>query len=129
MSFSVNMLKGEMMPERVKIEEYLEKYNPEMSVFALKLRNIILEMFPDMNENIKWNNLVYEKNGYVCAILIHKNHVNLEFWRGTEIQDPKNLLEGTGKKMRHIKIESESQINKEYIKKFIEESIEINLSN
>lgn len=117
------------MPERVTINEYLEKYNSEMGTLALKLRNLILEMFPDMDEIIKWKNLVYEKNGYVCAILIHENHVNLEFWRCTELQDPKNLLEGTGKKLRHIKIKTESEINDEYIKKLLEESIELNKLN
>ena len=45
----------------------------------------------------KWKNLVYEKNGYVCTILIPKYYVNLEFWR--ELKIPKNLLEDTGKKI------------------------------
>ena len=80
------------MPERTNIDEYLEKYKAEMSSLALKLRNVILEMFPDMNEVIKWKNLVYEKNGYVCAIIIHKNHINLEFWRGAELQILKIFL-------------------------------------
>lgn len=116
------------MSKRANVDEYLEKYNPQMSEIALKLRNLILEMFPDMNEAIKWKNLVYKKKGYVCAILIHKAHINLEFWRGTELQDPENLLEGTGKKLRHVKIKSESDIDAEYIKKLIEESIGINMS-
>ena len=75
------------MPERANIDEYLEEYNPEMSKIALKLRSLILKMFPEINEIIKWKNLVYELNGYVCAILIHKAHINLEFWKGTELQD------------------------------------------
>ncbi len=116
------------MAERVNINEYLDKYNPEMGKIAMKLRSLILEMFPDMNEVIKWKNLVYENNGHVCAILIHKAHINLEFMRGTEIKDPENLLEGTGKKMRHIKIKEESDIDSEYIKNLIEESIQLNTS-
>ncbi len=113
------------MPERVNIDEYLEKYSPEMSELAEKLRNLILDMFPYMDEVIKWNNLVYEINGYVCAILIHKAHINLEFWRGAELKDPKNRLEGTGKKMRHLKIRDESEIDAEYIKILVEESIKL----
>ena len=117
------------MPERANIDEYLEKYAIEISKIALKLRNLILKLFPDMDEIIKWKNLVYQKNGYVCAILIHKNHVNLEFWHGTELEDPKNLLEGTGKKMRHIKVTDESTIDAEYIKILIGESSELNKSS
>jgi len=31
-------------------------------------------------------------------------HVNVGFFRGSEIADPKGLLEGTGKVMRHVKL-------------------------
>ena len=33
-----------------------------------------------------------------------KAHVNVGFFRGAEIADPKGLLEGTGKFMRHVKL-------------------------
>jgi len=33
-----------------------------------------------------------------------KAHVNVGFFRGAEIADPKGLLEGTGKVMRHVKL-------------------------
>ena len=55
--------------------------------------------------------------------------MNLEFWRGTELQDPKSLLEGTGKKLRHVKIKAMSEIDDAYIKKLLEESIERTKSN
>ena len=33
-----------------------------------------------------------------------KTHVNVGFFRGAEIADPVQLLEGTGKLMRHVKL-------------------------
>lgn len=39
--------------------------------------------------------------GYVNAF---KSHVNVGFFRGTEIADPQGILEGTGKLMRHVKL-------------------------
>ena len=39
--------------------------------------------------------------GYVNAF---KAHVNVGFFRGAEMVDPKGLLEGTGKFMRHVKL-------------------------
>ena len=33
-----------------------------------------------------------------------KAHVNVGFFRGAEIADPENLLEGTGRFMRHVKL-------------------------
>src|SRR5690348_8317700 len=33
-----------------------------------------------------------------------RDHVNVGFFRGAEIADPEDLLEGTGKFMRHVKL-------------------------
>src|SRR5690349_17837508 len=33
-----------------------------------------------------------------------KSHVNVGFFRGAEIADPRHLLEGSGKLMRHVKV-------------------------
>ncbi len=35
-------------------------------------------------------------------------HVNVGFFYGVDLQDPKGLLEGTGKRMRHIKLKTNS---------------------
>jgi len=35
---------------------------------------------------------------------VFRAHVNVGFFRGAEIADPKGLLEGTGKFMRHAKL-------------------------
>ena len=39
--------------------------------------------------------------GYVNAFTAH---VNVGFFRGAELSDPRGLLQGTGKFMRHVKM-------------------------
>jgi len=39
--------------------------------------------------------------GYVS---VFRAHVNVGFFRGAELEDPAGLLEGTGKRMRHVKV-------------------------
>ena len=39
--------------------------------------------------------------GYVNAF---KSHVNVGFFRGAMLEDPAGLLEGSGKRMRHVKL-------------------------
>jgi len=46
--------------------------------------------------------------GYVNAF---KAHVNVGFFRGAEIADPDNLLEGTGKFMRHVTLKPECDVD------------------
>jgi hypothetical protein len=114
-----------MKNRRINLDQYLSSYNGEISLLARDLRNMILELVPDMGEAIKWKNLFYEKNGFVCAIL-HKDHVNLQFARGIEINDPAKMLECTDKKIRHVKIYN--QINTKQLKDLIMEAVNFNVS-
>jgi len=55
--------------------------------------------------------------GYVNAFTAH---VNVGFFRGTEIADPAGLLEGTGKLMRHVKLRPEADIDAAALAKLVE---------
>jgi hypothetical protein len=46
--------------------------------------------------------------GYVNSF---KNHVNVGFFHGAEIEDPAGLLEGSGKRMRHVKLMPGAKLN------------------
>jgi hypothetical protein len=39
------------------------------------------------------------------------NHVNVGFYRGAVLDDPAGLLEGNGKRMRHVKLSPGRQVN------------------
>jgi hypothetical protein len=47
-------------------------------------------------------------------------HVNVGFFRGTEIDDPNGLLEGTGKYMRHVKLAPARPVDSDALEKLIE---------
>jgi hypothetical protein len=55
--------------------------------------------------------------GYVNAF---KDHVNVGFFRGAEMADPERLLEGTGKRMRHVKLRPERDVEDAALRKLIE---------
>src|SRR6266404_9624703 len=55
--------------------------------------------------------------GYVNAF---KAHVNVGFFRGAEIADPGRLLEGTGKFMRHVKLQPGRDFNATALTKLID---------
>jgi hypothetical protein len=48
--------------------------------------------------------------GYVNAF---KDHVNVGFFNGAMLADPAGLLEGTGKRMRHVKLRPGRELNVE----------------
>src|SRR5687767_8910028 len=49
-----------------------------------------------------------------------KAHVNVGFFRGNELPDPKGLLEGTGKFMRHVKLSPERDLDPAALTKLIQ---------
>jgi hypothetical protein len=75
------------------------------------LRDYILSLYPDSVELLYHTHAltsVYclsEKlsDGF-CMLPIYSNHVNLGFHKGTLLDDPHNLLQGTGKLIRHIPV-------------------------
>jgi hypothetical protein len=46
--------------------------------------------------------------GYVGAF---KDHVNVGFFHGASLEDPARLLEGTGKRMRHVKLRPDREVD------------------
>ena len=54
--------------------------------------------------------------GYVN---VFTSHVNVGFFRGAELSDPAQLLEGTGKFMRHVKLRPGQWINETDLQQLI----------
>jgi hypothetical protein len=46
-----------------------------------------------------------------CYINVFRNHVNVGFYGGAELADPDGLLEGSGKFMRHVKLQVDAPID------------------
>jgi len=46
--------------------------------------------------------------GYVNSF---KNHVNVGFFHGAMLDDPAGLLEGTGKRMRHVRLTADGEVS------------------
>lgn len=55
--------------------------------------------------------------GYVNAF---KAHVNVGFYRGAMLPDPAGLLEGRGKRMRHVKLRPDVEVDAEALSDLIE---------
>lgn len=88
-----------------KAEQYFSALDESIRPLALDLRNLIVKALPEASESIKWGVPVYEQDGLVCAIRATREYIALQFYTaGISLNDPDGLLEGTGKKLRHIKI-------------------------
>ena len=69
--------------------------------------------------SLKWGNLTYHHTKNVCSLISHKHHLSLQLWAGAGLNDPQHLLNGSGKYMRHIKINKAADIDHGYFKLLI----------
>ena len=99
------------MKENQDFEKAIESFSDEIKEIATATRKLIYKTFPTVVEVvwIKQKNIGFgigpkKKTQHFCYIMPASKHVNLGFNYGVELEDPKNLLEGTGKLFRHIKI-------------------------
>lgn len=75
-----------------------------------EIRRVVCDALPDATEILYHGALGYgptaSGSGRVLYVAPQNGYVNLGFFYGTGLPDPTGLLEGTGKRMRHVKIKS-----------------------
>ena len=59
-------------------------------------------------------------NAAFAYVNVFRNHVNIGFFTGAFLNDPKSLLEGTGKRMRHVKLRPDAEIDSEALTSLID---------
>ena len=94
-----------------------------------RLRVLILEIHPQVCEVVR---LGEKAASYGCGprkmiegyayIMPFRSWVNLGFFRGISLADPQGLLEGTGAKLRHVKIRSLGDAEQPGVRELIEEA-------
>jgi hypothetical protein len=108
------------------VDEYIAGLEDQQSKVVTELRSLVREAAPGARESIKWAQPVYEDNGPFCYIKAFKNHVNFGFWRGAQMSDSSAILEGSGNKMRHVKVRQVQDIQKEVFQAYVQEAVALN---
>ena len=108
-------------------EAWIAGLEPPLRQIAQALRRLILDADPDLRESIKWGNPTFERGGKVCYLAATKDYVSLGFFNGAALTDRDGVIEGTGKKMRHVKVRDLSDIRGEQFSSWVRESVELNL--
>lgn len=100
---------GDVERGRADVDRFVEHVDPTLRAIVEALREMIRTEAPTLREQLKMNLPTYSLRDDVCYIAPYSRHVNLGFHFGAHIKDPKNLLQGTGKNLRHVKIHSSAE--------------------
>jgi hypothetical protein len=94
------------------VDKLLSEHSAELQAIERALRATIREEFPDAVEQVDFGNKLIafgrsmRMRGLQFAIIAHKDWVNLQLADGADLPDPDGVIEGTGKKIRHVKVRS-----------------------
>lgn len=108
------------------VDDYVAGLEDWQAEIASDLRQLVMEAAPEASEAIKWAQPVYEHNGPFCYIKAFKNQVNFGLWRGAQLDDPGGLLQGSGEKMRHVKVATMDQIRRDAFQGYVRQAVELN---
>ena len=106
-----------------KIDRWWSTKPPELSSLARTWFEVMKMCGPDVKESLH--------NGYPAACLdvypfayvdAFRSHINVGFYCGAFLPDPQGILIGTGKRMRHVKVNLDNQVDSEALQKLIEGS-------
>ena len=112
-----------------KIQKFLLSLPDHKRALAMQVRDIFLSV-PGVTEDIKWRQLTFISGKTNFAFIYtysNVNYINVGFFQATSLSDPKNLFEGTGKGMRHIKVRTEKDIKATQIKKWVKEAVSLTI--
>lgn len=111
-------------------DDLLKDASLDVKAVAQKLREIVFADLPDATETVRLGDgaatygpgpkKMTESHVYIMP---KENYVNLGFFHGSSLEDPAKLLEGTGKKMRHVKVRSLEAAENPALRSLISEAL------
>jgi hypothetical protein len=111
-----------------ELTDALRRFEPGPQSTFIAARSVVLDVAGPCHEMIfpikKIVSVLYsttEKRmkDNICLLVVYHDHVNLLFPRGVDLKDPKGLLEGSGKAMRHVKLRTPEDADRPGVRQLI----------
>ncbi len=121
------------MSSRADLEALLADHSPAVREVFGALRSQIIEVAPDLTQQLDLPDHLLafgfgppggmRMKGLALALIPHTAHVNLQLADGALLDDPSGLVEGTGKRIRHVKCRSVGDVTRSGLTAIIAEQI------
>jgi hypothetical protein len=122
-----------MMKPPGELIEFLHRHDAGVQAAVLGLRQVVLEEMAPCHEYIFTMRgrvmLLYGPTSRViedcvCMVAVYRTHANLQFTDGVDLADAHGVLEGSGERMRHLKIRAMSDLGRPEIREFLRQARE-----
>ena len=112
------------------IDNQIKELSDWRGKMLARLRKLILEAAPEITEEWKWDTAVWSCKGNVVAGGVFKDHVKLNFFKGSSLQDPKGLFNAglDARATRAIDFSEDDNINERALKDLLRAAVACNMS-
>jgi hypothetical protein len=110
------------------VDALLHAYPPEVQALAAAARQHLRRVLPGIEERADGSAPVIAYGygpgyrGMVCTLILSKKGVKLGLVRGSELADPKRLLEGRGTVHRHIALRTAADLRRPGVTELIQQT-------
>jgi hypothetical protein len=109
----------------------LERHSPTVREVFGALRALVREVMPDAEEQVDLPDRVLafgfgppggvRMRGMAVGVIPHTAHVNVQLADGAQLPDLSAIVEGTGKRIRHVKCRSLDDVARPALRALLEE--------
>ena len=113
-----------------EVDEFFGESSAEVAAIARAARRLVLAVRPDAVEVLDRGNRIV---GYAtgprpmkdlwAGIAPHGRHVNLQLANGALVDDPVGIIEGTGKRIRHVKLHAPADVDRPEVRAVLEDAL------
>lgn len=110
--------------------DFLSQYSADVQQLVQHARDLVLQAFPGIQEEVDAPSrlLAYgfgrRMKDMVCVIMPVKNGLNLGFYQGVDLPDPAGLLQGTGKRHRHVRIHTPAELQAPAVQALLDQALQ-----
>jgi hypothetical protein len=113
------------------IDRLLEDHPRDIQAIERALRAAIEGELPAIEVHVDFGNKLIAfgrsmaMRDLLFAIIAHKEHVNLQLADGAALPDPTGIVEGTGKRIRHVKCRTLADVDRPAVRDLVRSQIAV----
>ncbi|KKK01528.1 DUF1801 domain-containing protein [Micromonospora sp. HK10] len=108
------------------VDTYVDtKLDPRYREIVADLRALVADAAPEATECLTYGSPAWRGRKILAVISPSKTHLTFAFERGAEFTDRHGLLEGVGKKTRHVKIKTRDGINETALRDYLAQAVDL----
>jgi uncharacterized protein YdhG (YjbR/CyaY superfamily) len=105
-------------------DAYLEAQAPPQQAILREVRALVKRSAPELAESVKWGNGCWvDGKAFIAYVYCAPDHVQFGFVNGSALADPRGLLQGSGRFVRHVKLRRAADVAPRVLAAFLREAV------